>query len=134
MYSVRFHLGRGPHYKFWQIKNLKDKSEAPLYLNPEKFQLYLYNCKLVCKEKDAKRVFEAGIKDVCGWIQCDTFGVYELEHNEPQSIEGFRRAYFNPIVDTNWRVEGYDNSFNNAHFEELLTSGSRVYLLEEVLV
>jgi hypothetical protein len=134
MYSVRFHLGRGPHYKFWQIKNLKDKSEAPLYLNPEKFQLYLYNCKLVCKESHAKKVFEAGIKDVCGWVQCETFGVYELEHNEPQSIEGFRRVYFNPIVDTNWRVEGYDNSFNNAHFEELLTSGSRVYLLEGAAV
>ena len=134
MYSVRFHLGRGPHYKHWQIRDLSDKSSAPMFLDPSEFQLHLHNCKLVCNENKAKSVFSSGVKDVCGWIRCDSFGVVDVCHFAPDSVQGLHRVSFNPIVDTEWRIEGYDGSFNNQEVGELVTSGSRVYLLEEVLV
>ena len=41
MYSVRFHLGRGPHYRMWQVKNLKDKTVEPVYYEPNQIQLHL---------------------------------------------------------------------------------------------
>ena len=129
MYSVRFHLQNGPNYKFWQIRNLKDKSEAPIYLDPNKFQIYLYDCKLVCKENAAKRVFNAGVIDVCGWVECKMFAVYDLQFTEPESVDGCPRVSFNPIVDTNWRIESSDESYNNQHCAELITRGGRVYLV-----
>lgn len=128
MYSVRFHLQHGPHYKHWQIRDLKDKDCAPTYINPLKCQLIMLDCTLVCNEKKAKRVFDAGRKDVCGWIQCGHVYVNDLDIFDSANTDNLPRLRFNPIVDTCWRLDGYDESFNNKYVDSVITSGGRCYL------
>ena len=43
-YKVRFHLQRGQHYMHWQIKAYDGTVK---YLDPNKYQLELYGCKLI---------------------------------------------------------------------------------------
>jgi len=128
MYSVRFHLGRGPNFRHWQVRNLSNKSSAPLFLDPSEFQLHLHNCKLVRSESKAKKVFSSGVKDVCGWIRCDSFDVVDVSQITPDEVAGLDRVSFNPIMDTEWRIEGRSGSFSNQDVGELVTAGSRVYI------
>jgi hypothetical protein len=131
MYSVRFHLARGPHYRYWQIKNLKDKNEAPLYVNPEKNRIVLKDCTLEVNENKAKRVHAAGRKDVCGWIKCRYFFLNDTNLFYSSMLDSFPRLKFNPIIDVNWRIDtNPDFVMNNATFPELLTSGNKVYVAE----
>lgn len=127
MYSVRFHLGRGPHYRMWQVKNLKDKTVEPVYYEPNQIQLHLINCELICHENKARRVHAAGIKDVCGWIKCSDVFLRHLRTDPAVDITNWNRISFNPIVDPNWRINGINGNFNNAVFDHLYTSGRRVY-------
>ena len=131
MYSVRFHLARGPHYKFWQIRNLKDKNEAPLYVDPDKNRIVLKDCTLKVNENKAKRVHAAGIKDVCGWIQCSHFFLNDTNLFYSSMFDSFPCLKFNPIVDVNWRIDTNQNFImNNKTFPELLTNGNKVYVAE----
>lgn len=132
MYSVRFHLGRGPNYKMWQIKNLKDRSIAPCYYEPSQVQLHLVNCELICNENKARRVHAAGVKDVCGWIKCGDIFLRHLSTDPVVDVTNWNRISFNPIIDPNWRVEGIDGNFNGAKFEHLYTCGGRVYVCEGI--
>jgi len=45
-YKVRFHLQRGQHYMHWQIKAYDGTVK---YIDPNKYQLELYGCKLINK-------------------------------------------------------------------------------------
>ena len=120
MYKVRFHLGRGVHYKHWQITG-KDGVE---YYDPEAEQLTLRNCTLISQPKTARKVFESGKKDVCGWISCSAIvveGPYDVD------LDKYRRVWYNPIVDTEWYVQGYPNPATGLTFPELITKGNRVY-------
>lgn len=134
MYSVRFHLGRGPYYKMWQVKNLKDKSVAPVYYEPDHVQLRLLDCELICNENKAKRVHAAGIKDVCGWIKCRDVFLRYLRTDPAVDVSSFSKLYFNPIVDPVWRVQEDPNvNMNGAKFNSIITSGRRVYTDEPLL-
>lgn len=121
MYKVRFHLGRGEHYKHWQITG-KDGVE---YYDPEAEQLILRNCTLISQPKTARKVFESGKKDVCGWISCSAVvevgGLYDID------LDKYRRVWYNPIVDTEWYVQGYPNPVTGLTFPELITKGNKVY-------
>ena len=83
-YKVRFHLQRGQHYMHWQIKAWDGTVK---YLDPNKYQLELYGCKLINKINAARKVNLAGKKDVCGWIECDNFDINEgLDNNLSMSL------------------------------------------------
>ena len=128
MYSVRFHLGRGKFYKFWQVKDL-DNDTGPFYFNPNTAQLRMEDCTLYVNENKAKRIHAAGIKDVCGFIKCRN--VFWSDNNlfRDSDFDYFARLSFNPIVDTNWRISISPKSvMNNTHHEELVTKGNKVYL------
>lgn len=127
-YSVRFHLQHGKYYKFWQIRDLNDKGVAPEYINPVGNQLVLLDCELYCNESKARKVYEAGVKDVCGWIKCKTLYVNDCSVYDSASVDNLPRISFNPIVDTCWRIEGKVGGFNNTHVDSIITSGSRCYL------
>jgi hypothetical protein len=127
MYSVRFHLGRGPYYKYWQIRDLKDRDAGPKYINPETSQLVLLDCELVCNENKARKVYSRGVKDVCGWIKCEHVHWHDLSLSNGINIDGFFNIKFNPIVDPNWRINGLDYPINGLKIDELVTCGNRVY-------
>jgi hypothetical protein len=125
MYSVRFHLGKGTHFRHWQVKK---KGCKPVYHHPDNASLLLVNCKLINKVNDAKRVHAEGVKDVSGWIDCESIEVVE---NFP--VDNLERLFYNPIVDPHWRRDSDDGDFvwDNSEYASLITDGRRVYILEE---
>ena len=127
-YRVRFHLQSGQHYMHWQIRS-KDGFVA--YFDPDKYQIEMTNCKLVNKINTAIRVNEEGVKDVCGWVECDSFNIC---NNIP--VDYLERVSYNPIKDVHWRRSGDDGQFSwdNSRYDSLVTNGPRVYVLEESLV
>lgn len=129
MFSVRFHFGRGKNYKHWQIKDLADKNCAPEYFDPLFNQLLLINCTLINNESKARKVYEAGVKDVCGWIRCEDFFVTNLNKYDPVPIDDYPRLLYNPIVAPYWMKEGREGrSIDNSHYNKLITLGNQVYI------
>jgi hypothetical protein len=127
MYSVRFHLGRGPYYKYWQIRDLDDKDTGPKYIDPETSQLVLVDCELVCNERTAKKVHAIGRKDVCGWVKCEHVYWHDLHISNPINIDGYSHLTFNPIVDPHWRIKGSDYTVNGLTTEKLVTFRNKIY-------
>jgi len=135
MFKVRFHLGRGPYYRYWQITDLKDKDAGPMYINPETSQLVLIDCELYVNEKKANKVYAAGRKDVCGWIKCSHVHWHDTHLSNVINVDNFASIKFNPIIDTNWRIStDYNLNLNNAFFEKLITKGKNVYLPERMSI
>ena len=68
-YEIRFHLGKGPNYGHWQVKAMCGRKKLQeFYYNPAQYQLEMIGCKLVNKLNKAKKVHEAGVKDVSGSV------------------------------------------------------------------
>ena len=42
-------------------------------------------------------------------------------------LDKYRRVWYNPIVDTEWYVQGYPNPVTGMTFPELITKGNKVY-------
>jgi len=128
MFKVRFHLARGKFYKFWQVKDLKNDT-GPFYFNPNSGHLIMEDCTLYVNENKAKRIHEAGIKDVCGWIKCRHVFFSHSSLFTESDFDNFPRLSFNPIVDVNWRISiSPQTVMNNTSFEELVTKGNKVYV------
>lgn len=128
-YEVRFHLGRGESYMHWQVKAMcgRDKLDE-FYYNPAQYQLEMLGCKLVNKLNKAKKVHEAGVKDVSGWVQCD-----EVIINNEIEVDNLERLFYNPIVDIHWRRDSDNGEFDwdDSQYATLITQGKQVYILEE---
>ena len=127
MIKVRFHLGRGEHYKHWQIKQT-DEPSFTKYINPEEYNLILVNCKLINNLNKSKSVNKAEVKDVCGWIECEQV----LQHECGLPVDKLIRVWFNPIEDIHWRVGAIkpgdsNNIADNMTFARLYTIERRVY-------
>lgn len=128
-YKVRFHLGRGSHYMHWQVKD----AHSVKYYDPKLYQLELGNCKLVSRHSAAKKVFDAGIKNVCGWVECENYWVLNVERHIPIPTNELERLFYNPIIDPCWRRGSDDGEFSwdNNYFASLITDGNKIYVLEE---
>ena len=127
--EVRFHLGRGEHYMHWQIKIMQGRKKVDeYYYDPFYYQLEMFGCKLVNKANKAKKVHEAGVKDVSGWVECE-----EVAINNEIGVDNLEKLYYNPIRDPHWRRESDSNEFvwDNSEYATLITSGKQVYVLEE---
>ncbi len=113
----------------WQVKVMQGSKKVDVYYyNPSEYQLELVNCKLVNKPNKAKKVFDAGVHDVSGWVRCDEV---ILRKNTP--VDNLEKLYYNPIRDPYWRRESDSNEFiwDNSEFFALVTNGKQVYVLEE---
>ena len=125
MYSVRFHLGKGIHFRHWQVKK---KGSRPVYDHPDNASLLLVNCKLINKVNKANKVYAEGVKNVSGWIDCEDITVVD---NFP--VDNLERLFYNPIVDPYWRRDSDAGDFiwDGSEYASLITDGRRVYILEE---
>jgi hypothetical protein len=128
MYSVRFHLARGNHYRHWQIRDLDDKHREPLFLDPIEYQIKLEDCTLYNNERKAQQVYDAGVKDVCGWVKCRDFGIANLNDYDPEPIDDLPRLLYNPIDYPYWRREDSFENIDGTHFDELITYSNKVYI------
>ena len=131
MFEVRFHLGRGIHYKHWQIKVMQGSRKVDeFYYDPAYYQLELIGCKLVNNVNKAKKVNAAGVKDVSGWVECEDILVNNEVDVDNLNLE---KLYYNPIRDVHWRRESDSGEFewDNSKYASLITQGRQVYILEE---
>ena len=126
-YRVRFHLQRGKHYMHWQVRAYDGSVQ---YYDPDKYQLELVGCNLVNKIGAARKVNSQGVKDVCGWVECDNFHVHFRDSISTESMESLS---YNPIRDIHWRRSGDDNEFDwdNSEYDCLITDSNRVFICEE---
>lgn len=131
--EVRFHLGSGPNYKFWQIK-VKQGGETVdvYYYDPNEYQLEMRGCRLINKPNKAKKVHSEGVKDVSGWIRCEEVMLRKDFYPE-LPIDNLEKLYYNPIRDPFWRRQSDCNEFvwDNSEYATLITSNKQVYILEE---
>ena len=128
-YEVRFHLGRGPNYLHWQVNLMQGRKRiGQFYYNPNDCQIEMVGCKLINKVNKAKKVHEAGVKDVSGWVRCD-----EVLINNEIGVDNLERLYYNPIRDPMWRRESDCGEFawDSSEYSSLITQGRQVYVLEE---
>jgi len=126
-YRVRFHLQRGEHYMHWQIRAWEGTVK---YLDPNKYQIEMRDCYLVNKINTARKVNLAGRKDVCGWVECDNFDIYEKDSICTKYMD---KLSYNPIRDVHWRRSGDDGEFSwdNTNYVSLITEGNSVYVVED---
>lgn len=124
MYRVRFHLQSGRNYMKWQIRHGKNV----MYVDPSTNNLEMVRCKLINKLNKAKKVNDAGVKDVSGWIECEQVMV-----NNENPIDNLERVFYNPIVDVHWRRDSDDGEFawDDSEYATLITNNKQVYILEE---
>lgn len=135
MFSVRFHLGRGAHYKHWQVKDLKNKDVQIEYFDPYRYQLVLEDCELVCNERKAQQVYARGTKDVCGWIKCRDLYVSDPDILTLPDTDFLPRVMFNPIVKTHWEIDDrLGENCNGMKIGEIITSGNKCYISSGALV
>jgi hypothetical protein len=127
--EVRFHLGKGPNFKHWQIKIMQGRKKlGEYYYDPTYYQLEMLGCKLVNKVNKAKKVHAAGVKDVAGWVECE-----EVRINNEIGVDNLEKLYYNPIRDIHWRRESDCGEFawDDSQYETLITQDRQVYILEE---
>lgn len=126
--EVRFHLGRGQNYMKWQVRIKQGARTVDIYYyDPKEYQLEMTGCKLVNKVSKARKVHEAGVKDVAGWVSCEEITLTKID------VDNLERLFYNPIVDVHWR-RGSDNgefAWDNSEYATLVTKGKQVYILEE---
>ena len=127
--EVRFHLGKGQYFKHWQIKVVQgSKKIGEFYYDPAYYQLEMIGCKLINKVNQARKVHEAGVKDVTGWVECQ-----EVRINNEVGVDNLEKLYYNPIKDIHWRRDSDDGEFawDDSQYETLITQDRQVYVLEE---
>ena len=126
-YKIRFHLGAGENYLKWQIKAYDGSVQ---YLDPAKYQIEMINATLINKKNKAKKIHAAGVKDVCGWIECED---YHLHFAGECYVDGMEQVKFNPIVRPEWTRSGddYDAGWDGHRFSSLITEGRKVFVAEE---
>lgn len=131
--EVRFHLGRGKNYMKWQVRIKQGARTVEIYYyDPSEYQLEMRGCKLINKVNKAKKVHEAGVKDVAGWVKCEEV-MLRKDFYPALPVDNLERLFYNPILDIHWRRDSDCGEFDwdNSEYATLITEGKKVYILEE---
>jgi len=121
MFDVRFHLGAGKYYKFWQIRF----GQVPVYHDPAKDGLVMYNCTLKNEKGTAQRVFATQKRDVCGYIRCTD---YTSVPYDSINVEGCEELLYDPKIAPYWRSSNDTDNRDGLVFPTLVTVGRRVFV------
>jgi hypothetical protein len=121
MFDIRFHLGAGKYYKFWQIRF----GQIPVYHDPAKDGLVMYNCTLKNEKGKAQRVFATQKRDVCGYIRCTD---YTSVPYDSINVEGCEELLYDPKIAPYWRSSNDTDNRDGLVFPTLVTVGRRIYV------
>lgn len=121
MFDIRFHLGAGKYYKFWQIRF----GQVPVYHDPAKDGLVMYNCTLKNEKGTAQRVFATQKRDVCGYIRCED---YTSVPYDSFNVEGYEELLYDPKIAPYWRSSNDTDNRDGLSFPTLVTVGRRVFV------
>jgi hypothetical protein len=121
MFDIRFHLGAGKHFKFWQIKS----DDVPTYHNPADGMLVLYGCILKNERRKAERVFASQKRDVCGYVRCRD---YASVPHDSINVVGLKELMYDPKIAPYWRCSGSPDIYDNITYPTLVTVGRRIFV------
>jgi hypothetical protein len=120
-YLVRFHLGRGKHYRHIQVKSSDGTVE---FINPEFNSLILKDCKLCNQKGVAQKIFDGANKRPCAWVKCRTIKVIPYKIY-PKST---KEVAYNPRKTPYWIniIDGkvIDQSIDGSIIQRIATSGT----------
>ena len=126
MYKVRFHLGAGVHFKHWQIRTVvKGQRDKVEYFNPEIVQLELVDCTLRSNTRIAKKVLKEQVRDVCGWVECQSF---TQEANI--SVQELPKVIYDPKINPYWKIDGDSDNYEMIRVNTVVSGGKRLYILK----
>lgn len=124
MFDVRFHLGGGEHYKFWQIKS----DDSVQYYDRKQYYFIMHNCTLKNQRGTAEKVFSTQKRDVCGYVRCENFDLF-VHNDYGVDHECGDELLYDPKIAPYWRKENDTNSYDGLQYNRLITFGRRVFIL-----
>jgi len=111
-YKVRFNLGRGDNYMKWKVTDPKGEV---VYYDPNKVQLFMWDCQLKNNRKTAEKIFNGENKSVCSWVTCDMFAW--KPYPSTWRAEDYRQEIrYNPRVNPFWTMDGVDSDNRKVEF------------------
>ena len=124
-FQVRFHLGKGPNYICWQVKDYglnraANNGRADIdYYAPSNVSLELTNCVLKNSEKTATKIFNGEHKTVCAWVECDMVDVHYKKNPAFSEVDtkNLRKYKYNPKKNIHWFTSKQDNADNKQLFK-----------------
>ena len=103
-FQVRFHLGKGPNYMCWQVK---DYGLNPAANNGRP------DTKCVRKNSPttAKRIYDGEHKTVCAWVECDMVDVHYKKDPSFKEVDtkNLRKYKYNPKKNLHWFTSKQSN-------------------------
>ena len=132
-YKVRFHLGRGKHYRHWQI--IKPNGEREFVAPSDENQIRMWGCRLINRSKTAKRIYDGKCnKTVCSWIECEKLEVNgilgTLFSSEKdawlEATKGIQLEY-NPRKNPFWVHTATNSNVDDEGFKEIFTYEDKVF-------
>jgi hypothetical protein len=124
MFDVRFHLGAGEHYKFWQIKS----NDGVQYYDRKQYYFIMHNCTLKNQRGTAEKVFSTQKRDVCGYVRCENFDIF-IHNDYGMDYEYGDELMYDPKIAPYWRKENDPNSYDGLQYNRLITFGRRIFVL-----
>jgi len=121
MFDIRFHLGAGKYYKFWQIRF----GQVPVYHNPAMSAIVMYDCTLKNERGKAERVFATQKRDVCGYVRCTD---YTSVPYDSINVEGCEELLYDPKIAPYWRSSNDTDNRDGLSFPTLVTVGRKVFV------
>jgi hypothetical protein len=121
MFDIRFHLGAGKHFKFWQIKF----GRVAEYHNPALSAIVMYGCILKNERRKAERVFASQKRDVCGYVRCRNYTTISYDS---VNVEGHQELMYDPKIAPYWRCSGSPDIYDNLTYPTLITVGRRIFV------
>lgn len=124
MIKVRFHLGAGPNYMQWQVKNGKSIE----YYDPKDFTLMMSGCKLRNHKRVAEKIHSGENKTVCAWIECRYFDAYPSSLGKYYSgLDTFCSIRYNPRVSPFW-VDKDGKDIDDSNHVAVFSCGKELYV------
>ena len=126
-FRVRFHLGGGPYYMHWQVKDFHSAG-AIEYYSPETCSLELTNCTLRNNPNTAMKIFNGQNKTVCAWVECDMIDVHykrDPAFQEPP-IDTMDNFKYNLRKHMYWFTETIVNA-DNKDVKKMFTDNRALY-------
>lgn len=121
MVRVRFHLGRGEHYRQWQVRHDDGRVE---YLDPYKVSLILTGCRLRNRRGTAQAIHAGENKSPCAWVEADDCYPTVPITRFWSGLDG-RQIAFDPRVAPHWRDERGED-IDGRRYAAVVSSGRRL--------
>lgn len=126
-FRVRFHLGKGKHFKHWQVLDKKNGHYRDYY-DPDKVDIIMYKSRLGNHPATARKIYEGAHKTVCAWVECD---MVEIKYHSSPMYEAVDTSQltmykYNPKKNPYWFTDE-ESDVDGREFKVLSTKGRNIY-------